>query len=768
MRVWLLAGWLLLALPAARALPQQYEPADPTTTPRIGLVLSGGGARGLAHIGVLKVLERERVPVDLIAGTSMGAIVGGLYATGMTAAELEHELLRLDWAEVFARRVDRAHLPLRRKDEDFSFSAMVELGLRDGELRAPQGTVSARGLEVLLRRLTLPVRQLSDFAELPTPFRAVATDMESGEALVLEQGDLAQAMRASMSVPGVFAPIEWTAPAPANTQATPPGGAAALGGGPSAGQASRLLGDGGLVNNLPVDVARAMGAQRLIAVNVGTPLSPRKELGSLLGLTTQMVNILTEQNVKRSLAALWQEDLLISPSLEGLSSGEFERAADFIRAGEAAAEALLPQLRALALPPHQYLLWRSARRPPAALPPLLAAVRFEGSEATKPERYLTQLASRAGERFDAARAVQDTRLLAASGDYAQVDFRLEPAAQGDTLVFELRDKPWGPNYFRVGLDLSTDAAGASHFNLRLSHNLHWLNAYGGEWRNQLTIGRTPRLFSEIYQPLSRDAARDWFAAAWAEAAARPQFVYAENGQLFAELQRRSLTTGLDLGQPWGRFGELRLGWWSQWWNWHEEQALLEGVRSLLRGTQRIHGLRAQAQLDQLDDANFPREGWRLRATALFGQQRNSDTRVRRAELEATRADSFGLNTLGLQLRVAASRQGSGLLGGVYSLGGFQQLSGLRAEQLSGNALLFGRLSWQRRLSDAPVFTRGWFVGGSLEAGNTWQAAGDLSLKGLRLAGSAFIGADTGLGPLYLGIGSAQRGSTALYLFIGRP
>ena len=457
--------------------------------------------------------------------------------------------------------------------------------------------------------------------------------MESGEALVLDQGDLAQAMRASMSVPGVFAPIEWK---------------------------DRLLGDGGLVNNLPVDVARAMGAQRLIAVNVGTPLSPRKELGSLLGLTTQMVNILTEQNVKRSLAALWDEDLLISPQLDTLSSGDFERAADFIKAGEAAAEALLPRLRELALPAHQYRLWRAARRQPAGQPPQLAQVRFEGSEATRPERYLAQLASRAGQPFDAALAVQDTRLLAASGDYAQVDFRLEPGTgglQGDSLVFELRDKPWGPNYLRVGLDLSTDAAGASHFNLRLSHNRHWLNELGAEWRNQLTIGRTPRLFSEIYQPLSRDASRDWFAAAWGEAAARPQFVYTENGKLLAELQRRSVSTGLDLGQPWGRFGELRLGWWSQWWNWHEEEAVLDAVRGQLRSTQRIHGLRAQAQLDQLDDANFPREGWRLRATALLGQQRNTDAAVRRLELEATRADSFGLDTLGLQLR--ASRQPPG-------------------------------------------------------------------------------------------------------------
>jgi NTE family protein len=734
----LLVWLLLLVLPAVQAQPVAKSAPD-----KLGLVLSGGGARGLAHVGVLKVLERERVPVDMIAGTSMGAIVGGLYATGLSAAELERELLALNWSEVFATRVDRPHLSQRRKEEDYAFSAMLELGLRDGELRAPQGTVSSRGLEVLLRRLTLPIRGRANFDALPTPFRAVATDLESGEARMLADGDLALALRASMSVPGLFAPIELD---------------------------DRVLGDGGLVNNLPVDVARRMGAQRLIAINVGTPLAPRKSLDTLLGLTTQMVSILTEQNVKRSLAALWDDDLLITPQLNDFSSGDFEQAAAIVAAGEAAAEAVLPRLRSLALSPARYAQWQAARRPAALAPPRLVALRFDGSSQTRPARWQAVLDSKVGEPFDARKAVRDSRLLAASGDYARVDFRLEQLPEGDTLVFDLDDKPWGPNYLRVGLDLSTDATGESHFNLRLSHNRHWLNRLGAEWRNQLTIGRNPRVFSEWYQPLAEQAGGggDWFMAGWAEATARPQYLYTEDGQTQANLQRRSLSAGLDLGKPWGRYGELRLGLGTQVWNWHEDQALLADVREQLRATQRIQGLRLQLQIDQLDDANFPRSGWRLRSTLMTGQQRGASEPVHRLELDTTQAHSWGRDTVALHLRSAASRQGSNFLGGTYTLGGFQQLSGLRAEQLSGNALLLGRLSWYRRLSDQPVFTRGWFLGASLEAGNTWAAAGDLRLSGLRWAGSAFIGADSGLGPLYLAVGSAQRGSTALYLFIGRP
>ncbi|HOB96745.1 MAG TPA: patatin-like phospholipase family protein, partial [Aquabacterium sp.] len=245
--------------------------------PRIGLVLSGGGARGLAHVGVLKVLEQLQIPVDVITGTSMGAIVGGLYASGMRADVLERELRAVRWGEIFNNRVARQHLSQRRKEEDFEVSPLVELGWRNGEVQVPSAAVSSRGLESLLRRYTLPVRDVQRFDALPIPFRAIATDMESGAAVVLDQGDLALALRSSMSVPGVFAPTE-------------------VGG--------RVLGDGGLVNNLPIDVARALGADIVIAVNIGTPPGGREMLSSAVGLTAQMLNLLTEQNVQRSLATL--------------------------------------------------------------------------------------------------------------------------------------------------------------------------------------------------------------------------------------------------------------------------------------------------------------------------------------------------------------------------------------------------------------------------------------------------------------------------------
>ena len=278
--------------------------AIPTARPRIGLVLSGGGARGLAHVGVLKVLEELQVPIDVLTGTSMGAIVGGLYASGLRADVLERELSAVRWGQVFTNRVERRLLSQRRKEEDFEVSSAIELGIQHGELLAPTSAVSSRGLESLLRRYTLPVRDVGHFDQLPIPFRAVATDMETGAAVVLDKGDLALALRSSMSVPGVFAPTEVD---------------------------GRVLGDGGLVNNLPIDVARALGADVVIVVNIGTPPGGRDTLNSALGLTSQMINLLTEQNVQRSLATLGPRDLLIAPVLGTRPPVTLTRPAAFLR-----------------------------------------------------------------------------------------------------------------------------------------------------------------------------------------------------------------------------------------------------------------------------------------------------------------------------------------------------------------------------------------------------------------------------------------------------
>ncbi len=737
-------------LPArAASAPAEARPGVPGR-PRIALVLSGGGARGLAHIGVLKVLERARVPVDLIVGTSMGAIIGGLYASGMEASAIDAEIRRVDWDGLFANRVARPELPLRQKEDDYAVTPALEVGLRDGELRVPLGTVSTRGLELLLRRYTLPVAELRDFDRLPIPFRAVATDMETGQPEILAHGDLALAMRSSMSVPGVFAPTD-------------------VGG--------RLLGDGGLVDNLPVAVARSLGAERIIAVNIGTPLQPRESLDTLLGVTAQMINILTEQNVQRSLARLdAQRDLLIAPDLGRLTAADFQEAAAFIALGEDQAAQQWPALRALALPEADYRAWRAARGDFSTPRSALARVGFSGSDQTRPERYAGLLESQAGERFDVAAAERDVRRLAAAGDYTRVDYQLLPGADGDSLIFSVEEKTWGPNFFRVGLDFSTDFSGRGGFNVKLLHHRPWLDEAGLSWRNLVQIGTEPGWTSELRRPLGELASPlgGWFAALAGELGREEVLTYAgaEGGET-GRIRRTRSRLGLDLGQPLGTLGELRLGAYSE--RWRDRVVVASEAFDGLRGgiTRRERGLRLRLAFDRLDFASFPQAGWRARlelAAGALDDQASTDRRqsFTRIEAEGTQAWTLGRrHVLTLSGRLLASGHGRNTGQGLDALGGFQQLSGYKPGQIDGNQILFGRAVYYARLSPTAL-TRGLFAGASAELGNAWRRREDIRLGDLRSGFSVFLGADTGLGPLYLGLVHAPRGDTGLVLRLGAP
>ena len=752
-----LVGLFVLLLANAPAFAQQVSaPASstaeaPAKRPRVGLVLSGGGARGFAHVGVLKALEAAHVPVDLIVGTSMGAIVGGLYASGMTADELEREILSVNWGDLFDRREPRQLLSQRRKEEDFELSPVLMLGFRDGAFVLPTGAVSTRSLEMLLRRYTLSTRHLASFDGLPTPFRAVATDMETGKAVVLDHGDLAAALRASMSVPGVFSPL-------------------AVDG--------RILGDGGLVDNLPVAVARRMGADVVIAVNIGTPLAGRETLGSVVGITTQMVNILTEQNVQASIATLTPNDLLLAPPLGQLTSSDFGKAPELVRIGNGYAKTVGDALARFSVDAPSYQRWVAAREAQEKANTgrigTVASVTFEGVNEIRAERLATALDTSEGQRLDVPKLENDLQRLAAMGDFEAVDYTLTRREDGaEDLKVHLRENTWGPNYLRVGLDLRTDFQGQGAFNLRISHNRHWLNDSGAEWRNRVQVGETLGLYSEIYQPLTLRS--DRFAAAYVDTSLRKVELFGTEGEALALVQRQSLRVGADIGWPMGllgNVGDMRVGLVAAQRKVTPEllaAAIPAGATTSLKW--REVGVRGAVIADQLDYANFPSHGYRAQGEVVFGR-RSFDGAPSGSftsfEGTATAVKSWGPHTFNFGARLAKTSQIP--LGAIdeYSLGGFQQLSGYRVGQVAGNYLVFGRLTYYQRLPWSVGVARALFVGGSLEAGNAWTARRDISLGDLRAGSSLFVGADTGIGPLYLSIVSAPRGYTGLYLFLGRP
>src|SRR3954466_11459699 len=318
----------VLAMGACDSSHAQRAPASKVpATPRIGLVLSGGGARGLAHVGVLKVLEEMRVPVHCVTGTSMGAIVGGAYAAGTPPAELEALVRKADWDEVFRDSPPRTDISTRRKIDEYKTLFAPEYGVKRSGLVLPKGVIAGVAIEAFFRGLTQPAIDVTDFDKLPIPFRALAAHIETGEAVVLSHGGLARALRASMSVPGALAPVEID---------------------------GRLLVDGGIANNLPIDEARKLCGDVIIAVNISTAPLKREEITSAFSVSGQLINFLGKVNVERQLNSLGARDVLIAPELGDISAGSFNRAGDAMRVGENAARALGQSLSRYSLPPAEY------------------------------------------------------------------------------------------------------------------------------------------------------------------------------------------------------------------------------------------------------------------------------------------------------------------------------------------------------------------------------------------------------------------------------
>ena len=302
---------------------------------KIGVVLAGGGARGGAHIGVLRALEEAHIPIDYIAGTSVGAIIASLYAVGYTPDEMERFVAAINWSDALADRIPREDLSFRRKtDQDL---ALFEpgLGYAQGEFRFRNGLILGQNINLVLARIGLAFPSETNFDHFGVPFRAVATDIATGKAVVLDHGDLGLALLASMAVPGVFAPVEF---------------------------AGHLLVDGGVANNLPIDVVRAMGADIVIAVDVSAPMRSRQQIQSPLDVTQQLTTVLTRRNVIEQIATLGRRDVLIVPDLHAFGSADFPRIMEMLPAGRAAVQAMHEQLAALALPAEEYTALVASRR----------------------------------------------------------------------------------------------------------------------------------------------------------------------------------------------------------------------------------------------------------------------------------------------------------------------------------------------------------------------------------------------------------------------
>jgi NTE family protein len=731
---WLAAG---LALhPYSRAFAAEKAVPGAAPAPRIGLALSGGGARGIAHIGVLKVLEELRVPVHCVVGTSMGAIVGGAYASGSSAARLEEMVRQADWDDVFRDQPPRTEISIRRKADDYKTLFAPEYGLKDGGLVLPKGVVAGVAIEAFFRTLTSTAIGIDDFQKLPIPFRAVAADIETGEAVVLERGSIALAMRASMSVPGALAPVEID---------------------------GRLLVDGGIANNLPIDLARKVCADVVIAVNISTPPLKRAEITSVLSTAGQLLNFLGKVNVDEQLKSLGSGDVLIAPDLGDISAGSFERSADAIRIGEEAARKMADALRRYSLPPEQYATLRQTQiLEPKALGSV-DEIRFEGLRRTSPDVLYPLMNSRPGEPLTEEELSADLRRIYGRGDYESVDYHILEEPGGRVAIVRPREKDWGPDYLRFGIGFATDFQGDNIFNLLVSYRKTALNRMGGEWLTEGQIGQHTYLLTEFYQPVHERGR--FFVAPYARIGESTTGIFVGEDRV-AEYLVQEGRAGLDGGVVLGTWGEARLG-----AQWRRVDAKVDtGSPVLPRAEETTAGVRAQLLVDQVDHAWFARSGYRITGSAFVARESlGSDRDYERVEGQVGGAVSWGNHTFNLSVSGGSDLHSDAPPYEAFTLGGPLRLSGYRINEFAGNRTGLGRLMYYNRALKLPaLLVPGAYAGASIEAGQMHDRLDGSPDQGTIWSGSLFIAADTFAGPIYFGIGIGENGRSSLYLLFGAP
>lgn len=725
----LLALFLLLSGQVAAADEPAGEPR-----PRIGLALSGGGARGCAHVGVLKVLEELRIPVDYIAGTSMGAIVGGLYSSGLSAAEVEEVLAAMDWETIAEDEQPRRDRVYRRKQDDQRYVMNLEIGL-DGWV-LPRGLRSGQRFTFELHRHTWPVVDIRDFSELPVPFKAVAVDLETGERVLLDRGSLPLAMRASMSIPGVFTPVE-------------------LGG--------RLLVDGGIVANLPIDVVRAMGADVVIAVNIGDRLVGRDELGSMVAVTSQAMTISSSQSVE---ALLPTADLVLTPQVAGRGALDFSDVEGVIGEGEAEARRHTDVLADLALPEEEYARYLEQKRPPAPAPHQVSRVELRGLERVDERIVRRVMETGAGEPLQLDVLGRDLERIYGLGDFELVDFEAVPEEGGLAAVVTVKEKRGGPFFFRSAINLDLDQDQSSEASFLLDVTAIRLNRLGLEWRTDARLGSQQWLESELYQPLDLDGR--WFVAV-AAGYRREVFTLFDADRPVGELERRTSGASLGLGRVLGTSGEVRVGAFRE----QREQDLLSGPEGFggpggLDGTVDVAGWQANLSVDRLDSIYFPRSGQLGNlAVVLSRPELGADDRYQLAGLNHVGVKSWGRHTLLSWVELGTSLGDEQPSYAFFGGGGLFSFSGYRRGELFGATYGVVRPTYLYRLATLPpVVGKGIYLGTWLEVGNFWLSRDDASLDDLRYAATLALGAETVIGPAYLAVGLAEDGRRQITLSIG--
>jgi len=711
----------------------------------IGLVLAGGGARGIAHAGVIRALEEMQIPVDAVAGTSMGALVGGLYATGMSADKLYDVIAAMDWNEAFEDSLERQELTSRRKSDDYDYASQVKLAFKEGTVSIPLGIVQGQQTRQIIKGLVIDAVHVRNFDDLPIPYRSVATDIETGDAYVFSEGDIVTAMRASMSLPALLAPVEHD---------------------------DRLLVDGGMAMNIPVEIGHSMGVDRLIVVDIGTPLRSRDNINSLLAITDQMLGFLTRKNSLRSLAAMTERDILVNPDLTAIGMLDFEQAEEIYRRGYEAALAMSDQLAALSVDDTAWGNYLAARTLPSPTNPPVDFIAIHNDSPVSDDLIRVRISQTVGEPLDREQLLSDIATIYALDYWEIIDYDTLQDERGNGLLIQASAKTWGSDKLKIGLNLLTDLDGSSEINFGGSYLLKGVNELGGELYGIAQLGDTVTLSGEMYQPL--DLHNRFFLA--------PYLGYTDYDVLtFGPDNDVSRTIGAWLV----RRGQLELsGGMNLFANSQVRAGLFQGlgefrtdisaVEDLIEDDFREGGVLLSYRYDNLNNAFFPTRGGFLFAEyQVHREDLGADNDFERWRAVTQAALSFGAeqrNSLIFTARTGQSIKARNEPQNYYQLGGLFNLSGLSNNFLSGRQMAFVMAQYQRRLSndtvipiDLPVY-----LGASLEGGQLWSRRSEVDVDDLVMAGSIYLAINSPIGPIHFAYGRTEDSVDAIYLSLGWP
>jgi NTE family protein len=717
------------------ALQCWADPEQSTGRPRVGLVLAGGGAKGGAHVGVLKVLEELHVPLDCIAGTSMGALVGGGYASGIPAADLETFIVGIDWKAVVGGQGRRDLEPMEQKRAGETYSNQLEFGITANGITTPGGLLNTSNIDDLLRAYVASARLETDFNELPIPYRAVATDMVSSNMVVLDHGDLATAMRASMAIPGAFAPVV---------------------------QDDMILSDGGLVRNIPIDVARGLCADVVIVVNLVEPAADPRKLQSATQLLSRTMDVMIIANETLQLNTIGADDILINVEMGTITTADFERVPETVVLGENATRAMSDQLARYSVPEQEYVAWRTAVTQSQELETKLADVRFEGLQRVNPEYLESIVEVKAGDSVDSIAISQQAQRMSALQDFDSVSYRLDGDPASPTLTWLPHEKNWGPDYLRLDIGAYASADGDLDFALYGRHVRTWVNSLGAEWRNEIQIGGQSILSTGLYQPL--DARHRFFVEPRALLAATQEEVFVD-GERIARYSFDDAAAGLDVGVNINRRSQARVG-----YIYDQRDISVDIGSPLLPESRPVDaGYVVSAEYDSRDTAFSPTSGLAMafeymRSDDSLGADRDWD----RAEIGVGIAVPLRRDVIWVAAAGGSDLGGTLPADRLFTLGGPGSFPGLELGELRVGDYWTVDTSYLWQVKEVlPIRNLALYAGVRLTAGavnDRLDGGEDGSIYG----GSVYLVGRTRLGPMTLGLGTTSIDSWSLWLSIGRP